>query len=93
MAVVLVLGYISGWMIAVCAIRVRAGVGVSDRLKVFGPNGFGLAWTLHSALKAVFWPLTLIHWLASGCLEPRVVFNEKAHQRLARRAAVGGVIS
>jgi hypothetical protein len=72
-----------GIIVAGFVIRVRAGVGVWRRPKVFGPDGFGLGWTMHSAFKAAVWPITLSHWLANDRPEPRVVFNEKARQREA----------
>lgn len=75
--------WLVGWLIAIFVIRVRAGVGVMSRLKVLGAGGHGLGWTLHAGTKAMFWPVTLVHWLATGRPEPRVVFNEKARQRAA----------
>lgn len=76
-----------GWIIAVAVLRVRAGVGLWHRLRVFGPTGFGLAWNTTIAFCAFFWPITLVVWLARGCPEPRVVFNERALEREARLRA------
>jgi hypothetical protein len=73
--------WIVGWLMAIFVIRIRAGVGLWHRLKVFGPNGFGLGWALHAGTKAMFWPVTLVYWLTSGRPEPGVVFNEKARRR------------
>ena len=81
MGAALSLIYFVGFFVAVFVIRHRAGVGVWHRLKVFGPNGFGLTWLLWSSLKAMFWPATLAVWIATGRPEPRLVFNEKALAR------------
>jgi hypothetical protein len=78
--------YVIGWLVAIMVIRVRAGVGVWHRLKVFGSDGFGPAWTLSAGTAALFWPITLAVWLARGRPEPRIVFNEKAVERRRRQA-------
>jgi hypothetical protein len=76
--------YVIGWITAIMVIRVRAGVGVWRRLKVFGDDGFGPGWTMSAGSAALFWPITLVIWLARGCPEPRIVFNEKALERRRR---------
>lgn len=76
--------YVVGWLVAIMVIRVRAGVGIWHRLKVFGNDGFGLAWTMTAGTAALFWPVTLVIWLLRGRPEPRVVFNEKALERQRR---------
>jgi hypothetical protein len=76
--------YIVGWFAAALVIRARAGAGIWYRLKVFGPDGFGLGWTMSAGLAALFWPVTLGVWLARGRPEPRVVFNDKAIERERR---------
>jgi hypothetical protein len=89
MAGALVLVWFIGWLVAIFVLRLRAGVGIMSRLKVFGPEGFGLGWTMHSGFKAMFWPVTLIMWLANGQPEARVVFNEKALQRQLAEERLG----
>ena len=78
---ILIWTYLIGGIVAGIVLRVRAGVGVMCRLKILGPDGFGLGWTVHSAVKMMGWPVVLGMWLANGRPEPRVVFNEKAVQR------------
>ena len=83
-ACLFVTAYVIGWITAIMVIRVRAGVGVWQRLKVLGDEGFGVTWTMNAGLAALFWPITLIIWLARGRPEPRVVFNDKALERRRR---------
>ena len=78
--------YVIGWFVAIMVIRVRAGVGVWHRLKVFGSDGFGPVWAVSAGTAALFWPITLAVWFARGRPEPRVVFNEKAIERQRRQA-------
>jgi len=42
-------------------------------VKVFGPNGFGLLWTLTAMICSMFRTVTLVVRLARGRSEPRVV--------------------
>ena len=77
-----------GWLVAIFVIRSRAGAGVWNRLKVLGPDGYGLAWTMSAGTAALFWPVTLILWLARGRPEPRVVFNDKAVERRRREISL-----
>jgi hypothetical protein len=82
---IVIISYWVGVFIAVIVIRARAGVG-QRRIRVIGPQGFGLGWTTMSALAVGLWPIALIVWLARGRPEPRVVFNEKAVERKAAQA-------
>ena len=79
--------WVIGWIVAIGVIRSRAGVDIWHRLKVFGPDGHGPGWAFTAGTAALFWPLTLVVWLARGRPEPSVVFNEKAAER--RRRAQG----
>lgn len=74
-----------GWIVAIGVIRARAGVTVWHRLQVFGEGGHGLEWTITAGSAALFWPITLVIWLARGRPEPRIVFNEKALERQRSR--------
>jgi hypothetical protein len=76
--------YVVGMFVAASVMRARAGVGVWHRLKVLGDDGFGVAWVTQLTVATMFWPITLVIWLARGCPEPRVVFNEKAVERQLR---------
>jgi hypothetical protein len=82
--VFLALTYWAGLFVGMVVIRHRAGIG-QGRMKIFGHDGFGPAWFCQSLVALLFWPATLIIWLARGRPEPRVVFNERAGER--RRAA------
>jgi hypothetical protein len=73
-----------GFIVGIGVLRVRAGLGLWHTLRVFGPGGVGLAWPFAAGLCALLWPITLVVWLARGCPEPRVVFNERAEAREAR---------
>jgi hypothetical protein len=74
------LSYFIGGLVAATIIRSRAGVG-QGRIKILGPNGFGLDWFLACMVATMFWPITLVIWLTRGRPEPRIVFNEKARER------------
>jgi hypothetical protein len=87
-ACLLMTAWFIGWLVAIFVIRARAGAGVWNRLQVFGPDGFGLGWTTSAGTAALFWPITLVIWLARGRPEPRVVFNEKAVERRRRDAGL-----
>lgn len=80
------LSYWIAAFVATVVIRARAGAPTWSRLRVFGPNGFGLGWVLMGAVCSMFWPITLVVWLLRGRPEPRTVFNEKAAERQARQA-------
>ena len=71
-------------LVSLYVMRARAGAGIWHRLKVFGDDGFGLGWIVTITIAGLFWPVTLAIWLARGCPEPRVVFNEKALERRNR---------
>ena len=71
-------------LISAYIMRARSGAGVWHRLKILGDNGFGLGWILTVMFASLFWPITLIIWLARGRPEPRTVFNEKAAERRRR---------
>ena len=82
--------YLPGFIVSVFVMRARAGAGIWHRLRITGPQGFGIVWTTTVALCSMVWPITLAVWLLRGRPEPRVVFNEKAVERQSRQAA-GGV--
>jgi hypothetical protein len=75
------LSYIAGILIAASVIRVRAGVGLANQLKILGDRGFGPVWFLTAMAASMFWPVTLVVWLVRGRPEPRIVFNDKAEER------------
>jgi hypothetical protein len=85
MAAVIVLVWIVGWLAAIQVLRSRAGVKTWGRIKVSGRDGYGVGWVMWSGLKSLFWPITLIVWLAMGRPEPRVVFNDKAVARSTKK--------
>ncbi|MDN5932473.1 MAG: hypothetical protein L0I24_15640 [Pseudonocardia sp.] len=78
--------WLLGVAVSAVVIRHRAGTG-QGRLRVFGPNGFGLGWIMTSLACSVAWPITLAVWLYRGRPEPRTVFNHKAGERQRRQAA------
>lgn len=80
---------IIGMLVSVQVMRVRAGAGFWRGLKVFGPDGFGPVWAGTVIICSMFWPITLVVWLARGRPEPRIVFNEKARERQQRQTAGG----
>lgn len=88
MAAVIVWTWLLGGFVSVSIMRVRAGVGFWRGLRIFGPDGFGPGWATTVVISSMFWPITLVIWLARGCPEPRTVFNHKADERraAARRA-------
>jgi hypothetical protein len=69
-----------GMFIGMIVVRHRAGVG-QGRIKILGRDGFGFFWFWRMVFALMFWPVTLIIWLARGCPEPRIVFNERAEER------------
>ena len=81
--------YFVGMFVAVFTMRMRAGVGIWLRPKIFGPDGFGPVWAATTVVCGMAWPVTLAVWLARGRPEPRVVFNHKAEERLAAQRAAG----
>jgi hypothetical protein len=82
--------HLLGVLVAMGVMRVRAGTGLWYGLRVFGPGGHGIVWIATVAVCSMVWPITLAVWLLRGRPEPRVVFNDKAFERLRRQAA-GGV--
>lgn len=89
LGVVFVWVYVVGVVVSTAVIRVRAGTGLRYRLRVFGPDGFGLAWVLTGILSSMAWPVALTVWLVRGRPEPRIVFNHRAVERRRRQAAGG----
>ncbi|WP_345411428.1 hypothetical protein [Pseudonocardia xishanensis] len=81
--------FLGGVLVSGFVLRARAGIGIWRGMKVLGPDGFGLGWTVTAALCSLVWPVTLVLWLARGRPEPRVVFNEKAAERRRRLEAEG----
>lgn len=80
--------YFVGFVVAMAVLRHRAGVG-QGRIKIFGSDGFGLDWFVPHVVAVMFWPVTLVIWLARGRPEPRVVFNHRAEERRRRQVAGG----
>jgi hypothetical protein len=79
--IALVVIYFVGFLVAMVVTRHRAGVG-QGRITIFGREGFGLEWFLRHVVTVAFWPVSLGLWLAGGRPEPRVVFNERAAERV-----------
>lgn len=79
--------YLAGWLGTVCVMRVRAGIPLWGRIKVFGRGGVGVDWILIGIVIALGWPVALVVWLLRGRPEPRIVFNEKARERARRLAS------
>ena len=80
MEAIIALGYFLGFFIGMVIVRHRAGVG-QGRIKILGKDGFGFLWFWRMFFALIFWPVTLVIWLASGRPEPRIVFNERAAER------------
>lgn len=78
--------YIVGIVVAIMTYRIRAGLGVWARYRIFGPDGVGLEWTALTAAKGFGWPVVFAVWLASGRPEPRIVYNDRAVERSYGRA-------
>ncbi|MFF0655565.1 hypothetical protein [Micromonospora tulbaghiae] len=83
----LLLVYALGWFIAFLVIQFRAGLGWHGH-KLLGEGGLGIEFLFFSWVAMMFWPVTLVVWLARGRPEPRIVFGDKAEER--RRRAVKG---
>lgn len=82
-----VIVYFVGILVASPILRNRAGLG-QGRLQILGPEGVGLDWLVGQVAAMMFWPITLVIWLARGCPEPRIVFNHKADERRRRVAGM-----
>ena len=74
--------YIVGLFLSTLVFRVRSGISVWEWGLQMLPK-YGVRWTLLTSTKMLFWPVVLVHWLATGQPEPRYVFNHKAAQRAA----------
>ncbi|WP_405432258.1 hypothetical protein [Micromonospora sp. NBC_00617] len=72
----LLLVYLVGWFISVMVIRHRAGLGWQGN-KLVGDGGLGIEWVARTAIAAMFWPITLILWIARGRPAPPVVFTRR----------------
>ncbi|MGV9213665.1 hypothetical protein ACTFTM_17565 [Micromonospora sp. RB23] len=79
--------YFVGFFIGMIAVRARAGLGQGP-IKILGDGGVGLEWFVGSLLTLMFWPVSLVLWLARGRPEPRIVFNDKARERRRRAAGI-----
>jgi hypothetical protein len=84
MGVTLGVVYVIGFLIAMGVTRHRAGVG-QGRIQIFGREGFGAGWFARHCVTVLFWPVSLVIWLAKGRPEPRTVFNDRARERQAVR--------
>lgn len=79
--------YFVGFLIAMTVLRHRAGLG-QGRLQILGREGVGLDWFVPHVAAVMFWPITLVVWLARGRPEPRIVFNHRAEERRQRAAGM-----
>lgn len=74
--------YIVGLLLSTLVFRVRSGISVWEWGLHMLPK-YGIGWTFFTCTKMLFWPVVLVHWLATGRPEPRYVFNHKAVERTA----------
>ncbi|WP_157467393.1 hypothetical protein [Frankia sp. QA3] len=72
-----------GIVVSIASMRVRAGLGFWHGLR---PSDVAsVVWLVKAAICSVFWPVTLVVWLARGRPQPSVVY-ERTPAGFRRRA-------